>query len=150
MNKKTWLMLGILIVAVATIASISAADVVEGDDNTIKVDGIEFNIPDGYTYDSAKSDELQKGYNSPDDKATVAVLMKGESFVWIVVGEDGSDSDYEGYKYDIIDSWTEKTISGKTGLVRTEAGTYCFAYVEGKKTILILTSEESIIDSLIK
>lgn len=140
MNKKILIFLAILIVAVSAVSIVSAAE-------TLKVNGVEFNIPDGYTYDDSLVEEANQGFNFPQE--SIGAFSNGNDKVMIVVIQDQNNQ-----VQDEIDKNpdSQKTINGKTGLLIEDAGDgmQSFMYVDGGKAIAIKTTDASIIDKVIK
>lgn len=140
MNKKILIFLAILIVAVSAVSIVSASE-------TLKVNGVEFNIPDGYKYDDDLVEEANQGFNFPQE--SIGAFSNGNDKVMIVVVDDKNNQ-----VQNEIDKNpdSQKTINGKKGMLIEDAGDgmQSFMYVDGGKAIAIKTTDTSIIDKVIK
>ena len=74
MNKKILLTLAILIAALAIISVACASEPVAVNGNSIKVNGLEFNIPEGFAYDENDTQAMLRSYNNEFDPNTVVAL----------------------------------------------------------------------------
>ena len=67
MNKKILTLL-LLLIAISTISIVSATD-------TQKIGDLEFNVPDGYTYDADSVDVFLKAFDDESDLASQFGIM---------------------------------------------------------------------------
>lgn len=133
----------ILVIAVGTLSVVSAAD-------THKVNDVKFNIPDGYTYDQSVNDAAYKQWSShsPDSMAVFSNGNDDES-VYIFVEDNLKNESLKDMISD-YDQYPEKTINGKTGIYNDNAnGAQSFAYLDGKKAIVIIAPDESVMEQCI-
>ena len=151
MNKKLLSMLVILIVAAATISVVSATDAVNVNGKTISVNGVEFNIPDGYAYDQDSTNTILG--NIGMNNGTSAVLAKGASNIIAICVLDNP-----GVNMTLSDlnqqNLPEKTINNKTGFIQTNStGDFnltSFEYLDGNKIIIVMATDENMLSSVIK
>lgn len=142
MNRKILAIL-LLLVALSTIAIVSAAE-------TQKISGVEFNVPEGYTYDAdAGNTFLNSLENKKVDDVGVFTNDAGETggTIFIMVyNEDPGASDFPSdYKFE------NKTINGKNGTFMTASsrGNIGFQYNEGDKYIFIQALDEDTLKEVI-
>lgn len=143
MNKKILTLLVILAITVGALSVVSAAD-------THEVNGVKFNIPDGYTYDQKINEMAYKEWDShsPD---SMAVFSNGGSdeLIYIFVEDNMKNQTLKDMISD-YDQYPEKTINGKTGIYNDNAdGKQSFAYLDGKKAIVIIAPDESVMEQCI-
>jgi hypothetical protein len=140
MNKKILTLL-LLLIAVSTIAIVSAAD-------TQTVGGVEFNVPEGYTYDQESVDYFLASFEG-DTKLLDAGIFKNDAdeLLVILVYDDVAETDFpDDYKME------NKTINNKTGTFfsapsRINVG---FTYEDGDKFIAIQAMDEDTVKATIK
>ena len=127
--------------AVSTIAIVSAAD-------TQKISGVEFNVPEGYTFDADAGNTFLKSLeNKKVDDVGVFKNSDGESIFIMVYNETPETSDFpDDYKFE------NKTIAGKNGTLMSASSriNVGFSYDEGDKYIVIQAKDESVIEELLK
>ena len=138
MNKRIYLMLAVLIVAVASISFVSAAD-------TVDIAGVQFNLDDGFSIQEGsgsafnQSGDLAICSNENGDMVIIGVLENSDN---LTLSEIGKFSEY---------NHTNKTMAGKQGIL-TDGGnsTYTFIYLEGSKIVMIVSQDQSLIEKTIK
>lgn len=139
MNKKILTLL--LVVAVATtVTFVSAAE-------TVTVNGLEFNIPDGYSLTTDQFSVSAYGQdgdsalleNTNGDAVLIGVLDNNDN---LNLGDIDSLSDSSGQH-------TNKTIAGHEGLFK-QGEKAVFIYLEDSKIVVISASDESSIETMIK
>lgn len=147
MNFKRLLLIGLILVAVAASLSVVSAD------SSVKVDGIDFNIPDGFSENKTLE---QNGVNSTYNNQTpVQVFMKGFSkgndAIVIIVMEFNSPDDVKKVQDDLKEEInTTKTINGKEGIYETdETGSVSFGYAQDKCLVMIVSTDGSLLESII-
>ena len=100
------------------------------------INGIEFNIPDGYT-----------PLNESNNSNGISVYSSGENILMILIDDNQSAIDDFRNNH----SYVQKNISGHDGYYHVDSNNATsFAYVENSKTVIIITSDENILESLIK
>lgn len=136
MNRKILSLLLIMVVAVTTMTVVSAAD-------TITVNDVEFNIPDGY----APNDALQDvPYEDGGMTGKLSALSRGDDSILIAVVDNTAGATLDNIKNS---SYVDKNISGKSGvLMQKEKVT--FSYLDGDKIILLVAPDEATLEKLIK
>lgn len=140
MNKKILTLL-LLLIAVSTIAIVSAAD-------TQTVGGIEFNIPKGYSYDQESVDIFMASFEDDTNLVDAGVFKNdADDLLVILVYDDVAETDFpDDYKME------NKTINNKTGTFfsapsRINIG---FTYEDGDKFVAIQAMNEDILKETIK
>lgn len=153
MNRKTIFGISLLLIAVFAIGSVSALDfgsMLGGEENeTVTIDGIEFNVPDGYVEDT---DEAT--VNETNEKGAVTYItngklyQKGNSIVNILV------ADYGDFK--VTDEVAAsaggdaKTIKDVNGYMSQNGQFYIYNYAkDGKLVVFSSTDEDAISDFII-
>ncbi len=140
MNKKI-LMLLVLLVAVSTIAAVSAAD-------TKTIGGVEFNVPEGYAYDEDSVNIfLQAFEDEPLGDVGVFANEDDEILAIMVYNETPDASDYpDDYKFE------NKTINNKNGTLGSAPSriNVVFMYDDADKYVLIQAMNEDVIKQTIK
>ena len=131
----------LLLIAVSTIAAVSAAD-------TQKISGVEFNVPEGYAFDAdAGNAFLQSLENGKVSDVGVFKNSDGDSAFIMVYDESPENSDFpDDYKFE------NKTIAGKNGTFMSAPSriNVAFEYKEGDKFIVIQAMDEKVIEELLK
>lgn len=142
MNRKVLTLL-LLLIAVSTIAVISAAD-------TQKISGVEFNVPEGYTYDAdAGQTFLDSLENRKVDDVGVFTNNAGEvggTIFIMVYNEDPGTSDFPSdYEFE------NKTINGKNGTYMSAPSreNIGFEYIDGDKYVFIQALNEDVLKEVI-
>lgn len=153
MNKKIILALTLVVIA----ASITAVSAFSLDDLTggssepekITIDGIDFQVPDGFT-----EDPLYESVNETSSQGGVEYTYNQKLFendknqsVSILVG------DYGEYKVtdDVIQVVADekKTINGIDGYTAEEDGIYIFAYAKNDKLVVLTATEDNLFDQFL-
>ena len=115
MDKKIIAISLMLAVISLSLTALAASDDLLADEDTLTINGIEFNIPDGYTKDM---DESKMDYKVDDyNKASTYILKNGDKMINITVGYStaGEITEYENIY------GTNKTISGVDGSFLTDS-----------------------------
>ncbi len=140
MNRKILTVL-LLLIAISTIATVNAAD-------TQKIGDVEFNVPEGYTYDADSVNVfLQAFEDEPLGDVGVFKNNDDEILAIMVYNETPEDYDYpDDYKFE------NKTINDKDGTLGSAPSriNVVFMYNEGGKYVLIQAMNEDIIKETIK
>lgn len=140
MNRKILTIL-LLLIALSTIAIVSATD-------TQKIGDVEFNVPDGYTYDADSVNVfLQAFEDEPLGDVGVFKNNDDEILAIMVYNETPQSQDYpDDYKFE------NKTINNKTGTLGSAPSriNIAFMYNEGDKYILIQAMNEEVLKEVIK
>lgn len=115
MNNKILAICLILVMTSLSLTALAASDSLVTTDSSLTLNGINFNIPDGYTKDmeQTKLDYTVDKYN----KASTCILKNGDKMINITVGYVGNGAEITGY--DNIYG-TNKTISGVSGCLLTD------------------------------
>lgn len=145
MNRKILAILAILAVGIAAVSFVSAADPVTVNGSTVTVNGMEFNVLDGYKYNETASNLAVEAFNGEPN--TVAYLDNGTDYVII-----GVLNNTAGISLDKLNTgnYPEKTINGKSGFLQSEDEYALFEYIDADKVVMIQSSDEKTINSSIK
>lgn len=130
MNYKR--IFGIFIIFFILIGCISAINATQ--EKTIE--GLTFNIPDGYMEDSSNSD-----YDFTDDQYVCLFLRHGPDTIIINI------NDFSGGKLLKGDGEVEKTVNGIDGFYKPADKS--FTYTEGNHIITISVPDESVLEDVI-
>lgn len=143
MNRKLLTLL-LLLITISTISVVVAAD-------TQKIGGVEFNVPDGYTYDADAGTTFLKSLENRK-VADVGVFTNdagelGGTIFIMIYNKDPEASDFPSdYTFE------NKTINGKNGTFMSapSRGNIGFQYNDGDKYIFIQALNEDILKEVIK
>lgn len=150
MNKKFLLIL--IVISLFTITAVSAfsfSDLFGGGENqTVEVDGIEFNVPAGYNENVSEQIINQKQSISGLDYVTNGKFFeKGSTTVLLYV------ADYGDYKVDesIVEAvgGTKTTINGVDGYLNHDGSYYSFNYPKNDKLVVVTSNDEDVIGDFI-
>lgn len=138
--KKYSILLFFLIIGIICIGTVSASQVT--------VDGIKFNMVDGFSENSTKSSDaipLSEVLNT---------YVKGNETIYIKTtscNAENFDIDQETFDKSFEDTGAEeKTIKNKKGYYRTtDDGYYQFSYLSGVKIVSITVPDESYFEKII-
>ena len=151
MNKKTFAILAFLIVA-ASITAVSAFELGDlfssGENKTVTVGGIDFNIPAGFEEESSqKTHKVADAFNKSGYKVDAKAYKKDSTEVGLVV-VDYSDYEVDGDEMLARLDGNETTINGEKGIINFDE-TYLFSYVNNTNLVIISSSDENIIGDFI-
>ncbi len=121
MNRKIILALLVMVLAAVSIAAVSATE------DTVTVNGLEFNVPDGF--EKVNSTSTSAKFSGDEGNFTISVE--------------------NSYNIMILNP---KTINGKEGTLETSAdtpGKVRFQYPEINQIVTITVSDESLLESII-
>ena len=148
-NLKRKILFTLLVVSLAIVAIGCASAALFDNENNVTIDGIDFNVPDGY-----KEDTNYQTINEVKNKGGVQYTVNGKVF------EKGSDivsilvSDYGEYKLtdDIVKSvgGDEKTIGDVKGYASEDDGYYLFTYIKDDKLVVFSVTDEDSIEGFLK
>lgn len=148
-NLKRKILFTLLVVSLAIVAIGCASAALFDNENKVTIDGIDFNVPDGY-----KEDTNYQTINEVKNKGGVQYTVNGKVF------EKGSDivsilvSDYGEYKLtdDIVKSvgGDEKTIGDVKGYASEDDGYYLFTYIKDDKLVVFSVTDEDSIEGFLK
>lgn len=146
---KRKILFTLLVVSLAIVAIGCASAALFDNENKVTIDGIDFNVPDGY-----KEDTNYQTINEVKNKGGVQYTVNGKVF------EKGSDivsilvSDYGEYKLtdDIVKSvgGDEKTIGDVKGYASEDDGYYLFTYIKDDKLVVFSVTGEDSIEGFLK
>ena len=119
-----------------------------GGGKTVVLDGVEFNIPNGFKETGSAADY---GISIPNAYAKYYANDAGD-FVAVSVSKDSGYSQKNITKAINSGKFTAKTINGYDGAFQITSGGYgCgFFYIKGDKTAMVYASDESLLSQLIK
>ena len=152
MNKKTIFGISLILIAIFAIGSVSALDfgsILGGEENeTVTIDGIEFNIPDGFVEDTDHETVNETNQEGAVTYVTNGKLYeKGNAIVNILV------ADYGDFKVtDEIASSTggdAKTIKDVNGYMSKNGQFYIFNYAKDDKLVVFSSTDEDVIADFI-
>ena len=152
MNKKTIFAISLILIAIFAIGSVSAFDfgsLLGGEENeTVTIDGIDFNIPEGFT-----EDPNHETVNQTNQQGTITYITngklyeKGNTIVTMLV------ADYGEYKVtdEIAGSvgGDAKTINNVNGYMSQNDEFYVFDYAKNNKLVVISANDENVISDFI-
>lgn len=152
MNRKAILAASVILVAVFAIGSVSAFDlgsIIGGDENqTVTIDGVNFNIPKGFEEDPSHAIDNQKNDQAGIPYTTNGKLYEKDDVVVVLLV-----ADYGEYKVtdDILKSvgGEKTTIGNVTGYLASDEELHVFNYEKDDKLVVISASDEDIISEFI-
>lgn len=150
MNKKIFTVFALLIV-VTSISAVSAFDLGGlfgiGQNETVTIEGIDFNIPAGFKEDSTNTFNIIEGF-----------IDEGYDFDGKVYSKDNTDVGIFVYNYnssgaggdDFLSSFAnETTINDVGGFMEFEDNDYIFAYTKDNSIVLIASNDKDVIGDFI-
>lgn len=150
MNKKIFTIFALLIV-VTSISAVSALDLgglfgMGGENQTVTIEGVDFNIPAGYKEDSTNTFNIVEGF-----------IDEGYNFDGKVYSKDKTEVGLFVYKYnssdsndDILSSFTNQTtINDIGGFVEFEDNDYVFVYTKDDCIVLVASNDQNAIEDFI-
>lgn len=153
MNKKIILGVSLVLIAVMAIGSVSAFDFgsllgEDAENETVTIDGIDFNIPEGFTEDPNHATVNEQKEQSGITYVTNGKLYeKGNTIVALLV------ANYGDYKVtdDIAGSvgGERTTINNVTGYLTTDGNYKVFNYAKDDKLVVISATDEDAIGEFI-
>ena len=119
-----------------------------GGGKTVVLDGVEFNIPNGFKETNSID---TYGVSIPNAYAKFYENDAGD-FVSVSVSKDSGYSQQDITKAINSGKFTAKTINGYNGAFQITSGGYgcAFLYIKGDKTAMVYASDESLLSQLIK
>lgn len=149
MNKKIIAICLMLAVVSLSLTALTASDDLLANDETLTINGIEFNIPAGYTkdMDESKMDYVVDDYN----KASTYILKNGDKMINITVGYSTTGGEITEYQ-NIYG--TNKTISGVDGSFLTDSSKIdnnevAFLHALRGKSVYISAPDEATLSQVI-
>ena len=147
MNKKILTIFALLIV-VTSISAVSAfdlGDIFGGGDETVTIEGIDFNIPAGYKEDSTSTFNIIEQFIDEGYDFDGKVYVKDNTQVGIYVYNYSSlDAD------DILGDFSnETTINDVGGFMEFDDNDYVFVYSKDKCVVLIASNDKDVIGDFI-
>ena len=147
MNKKILTIFALLIV-VTSISAVSAfdlGDIFGGGDETVTIEGIDFNIPAGYKEDSTSTFNIIEQFIDEGYDFDGKVFVKDNTQVGIYVYNYSSlDAD------DILGDFSnETTINDVGGFMEFDDNDYVFVYSKDKCVVLIASNDKDVIGDFI-
>ena len=148
MNKKILIICALLIV-VTSISAVSAFDL--GDlfgssgNETVTIEGVNFNIPAGYKEDSTNTFNIVEGFIDEGYDFDGKVYAKDNTQVGIYV------YNYSSLNVDEIlgDFANETTINNVGGYMEFDDNTYAFAYTKDNCVVLVASNDQNAISDFI-
>ncbi len=151
MNKKILAILGILIVAVS-ISTVSAG--LFGDDGAsdlknVTIDGIDFNLPDGFSEDvSSESVNETSSVGGFEYKYNQKLFENDkQDYVSILVGDYGEYKVTDEIVSTVADE--KQTINGIDGYTADKDGIHIFAYPKNDKLVVLTATEKDLFDDFL-
>ena len=157
MNKKIILGLSLVLIAIMAIGSVSAFDlgsILGGDDEdvaeneTVTIDGIDFNIPAGFTEDPQHATVNEQKEVSGITYVTNGKLYENnDTIVALLVADYG--------EYKVTDEIAQsvggdaKTINNVSGYLTTDGDYKVFNYAKDDKLVVISATDEDVIADFI-
>ncbi len=166
--KKITLILTIFLALCLTVGAVSASDdwsfsfsseessdsntnggQVDYKDGELKIQGLDFKIPDGYKENSsAKKVGADAGKNFDGFKLSSAGFDKGNDFidVKVIFGDEKMDKD----SYTPPEGSQSKKIGGHDGYITQNDNGVTFDYIDDGKVVEIVAPSESVVSSIIE
>lgn len=150
MNKKIITVFALLIVVIS-ISAVSAFDLGDlfgtGENETVTIKGIDFNIPEGYKEDSTNPFNIIEGFIKDGYDLDGKVYKKDNTKVGIFVYKyNSSDSDYD----DILSNFAnETTINDVGGFIEFDDNDYVFVYTQDDSVVMIASNDKNVIGDFI-
>lgn len=150
MNKKIFTVFALLIV-VTSISAVSAFDLGDlfgmGENKTVTIEGIDFNIPAGYKEDSTNTFNIIEGFIDEGYDFDGKVFTKDKTEVGIFVYKyNSSDSGND----DILSSFNNQTtINDVGGFMEFDNDDYVFVYTKDDCIVLIASNDQNAIGDFI-
>lgn len=150
MNKKIFTIFALLIV-VTSISAVSAFDLGGlfglGQNETVTIKGIDFNIPAGYKEDSTNTFNMIEGYLKDGYDLDGKVYSKGNTEVGIFVYKYNSSDDNGS---DLLSNFANQTtINDVGGFIEYDDNDYVFAYTKDDSIVLITSNDKNVIGDFI-
>ena len=152
MNRKTIFGISLLLIAVFAIGSVSAIDFgsfLGGEQNqTVTIDGIDFNIPDGY-----KEDPNHETVNQTNQKGIITYITngklfeKGNTIVNILVADYGDFKVTDEIAASV--GGVAKTFNNVNGYISQNGQFYVFDYAKNDKLVIFSSNDEDAIGDFI-
>ncbi|WP_405296253.1 hypothetical protein [Methanobrevibacter sp.] len=147
MNRKIFTVL-VLLIVVTSISAVSAFDLGDifglGDKNeTVTIEGIDFNIPAGYKEDSKNTFNIIEGF-----------IKDGYDLDGKVYTKDNTDVGLFVYNYSSLnlednevlsDFANETTINDVGGFIEFDDNDYVFVYTKDKCIVMIASNDKNVI-----
>ncbi len=152
MNKKIFTIFALLIL-VTSISAVSAFDLGDlfgmgGQNKTVTIEGVDFNIPAGYKEDSTNTFNIIEGFIDEGYNFDGKVYSKDKTEVGIFVYKN-NPSDSSGNN-DILGSFTNQTtINDIGGYIEFEDNDYVFVYTKEDCIVLIASTDQNVIGDFI-
>lgn len=148
MNKKIFTVFALLIV-VASISAVSAFDLGDifgtGANETVTIEGIDFNIPEGYKEDSKNTFNIIEKF-----------IDEGYDFDGKVYAKDNTQVGIYVYNYSSLDAGdilgdfsNETTINDVGGFMEYDDNDYVFVYTKDKCIVMIASNDKNVIGDFI-
>ncbi|WP_406534198.1 hypothetical protein [Methanobrevibacter sp.] len=156
MNRKIILGLSLVLIAIMAIGSVSAFDlgsILSGDEDaaeneTVTIDGIDFNIPAGFTEDPAHATDNQTNQQGGITYITNGKLYENnDTIVALLVADYG--------EYKVTDEIAQsvggeaETINNVSGYLTTDGIYKVFNYAKDDKLVVISANDEDVIADFI-
>ena len=152
LNRKRILAVALLLIAIMAIGSASAFDldsIFGGEENeTVTIDGIDFNIPEGFT-----EDPNHETVNETNDQGSITYVTngklyeKGNTIVTMLV------ADYGDFKVtDEVAASTggdAQTINNVSGYMSQNGAFSVFNYAKNDKLVVITANDEDVISDFV-
>lgn len=145
MNLKRVLLISLILIALAASLTVVSAD------KAIKIDGVNFNIPDGFEENKSSSvDGIELTYaNEYDAKGYGKLFSDGNDEIIIMILEPESVSADDLNEFDVSRGCTSKTINGIEGLYSGDGEDFSFSFIEDGKYCVITASNEGLFESVV-
>lgn len=147
LNKKILFTLSLVILAIFAIGSVSAFDLgfLSGDsEETVTIDGIDFNVPDGFTEDADEEIVNESNVRSGITYLTNSKCFEnGDTVVVILVADYG--------EYKVTDDIAKEvggdatTINGIDGYLSEDGFFYVFNYAKNDKLVVLSANDKDVI-----
>lgn len=149
MNRKFLILLiAITVFSITAVSAFELSDLLGEENQTVQIDGIDFNIPAGFEEDAS-----QESINEDKSSSGIDYIINGKTFI-----KDGTVvsiivADYGEYKVtdDVLSAVGENktTINDVDGYISYDGGFYIFNYAKNDKMIIITSDVEDVIGDFV-
>ncbi len=147
MNKKifTLFILFIVVTSISAVSAFDLGDIFGSGDQTVKIGGIDFNIPAGYKEDSENTFNIIEGYIDEGYDFDGKVYIKDNTQVGIFVYNYSSS----GAEDILGDLSNETTINDVGGFMEFDDNDYVFVYSKDKCRVMVASNDKNVIGDFI-
>ena len=151
MNKKIFTIFALLIVviSISAVSAFSLGDLfgMGSQNQTVTIEGVDFNIPAGYKEDSTNTFNIIEGFIDEGYNFDGKVYSKDKTEVGVFVYKNDASGSGDN---DILSSFTNQTtINDIGGYIEFEDNDYVFVYTKDDCIVLIASNDQNAIGDFI-